>query len=147
MSWWKIIISLFHKSKIFINNINGLFIFYFSGVNRVLYGKPLPGLLAANVWVVRYVDYTSKYGLGFLLNTGSSGVYFNDSTKIVIAPDGITFQYSERRRKDKSVANSEHVVQTHSILKFPIELQKKVTLLRHFNNYLVGQLNDGKSSY
>ena len=85
----------------------------------MLYGKPLPGLLAANVWVVRYVDYTSKYGLGFLLNTGSSGVYFNDSTKIVIAPDGITFQYSERKRKDKSVANSEHVVQTHSILKFP----------------------------
>jgi hypothetical protein len=27
----------------------------------------------ANIWVVRYVDYTSKYGLGFLLNTGSAG--------------------------------------------------------------------------
>ena len=36
----------------------------------------------ATVWVVRYVDYTSKYGLGFLLNTGSAGVYFNDSTKV-----------------------------------------------------------------
>eukprot|EP01032_Pedospumella_encystans_P018690 gene18690-21269_t len=41
--------------------------------------------LVAKVWVVRYVDYTSKYGLGFLFNTGSAGVYFNDSTKIVLS--------------------------------------------------------------
>ena len=28
---------------------------------------------AATTWVTRYVDYTSKYGLGFLLNDGSAG--------------------------------------------------------------------------
>ena len=33
---------------------------------------------AAKTWVTRYVDYTSKYGLGFLLNDGGAGVYFND---------------------------------------------------------------------
>jgi hypothetical protein len=48
------------------------------------------------VWVVRYVDYTSKYGLGFLFNTGSAGVYFNDSTKIVLSADGTVFQYTGR---------------------------------------------------
>ena len=94
--------------------------------------------LIAKVWVVRYVDYTSKYGLGFLLNTGSAGVYFNDSTKIVLSPNGNVFQYIERKRKD-SASSSEHVVQTHLMENYPIELQKKVTLLRHFRDYLVDQ--------
>lgn len=94
--------------------------------------------LIARVWVVRYVDYTSKYGLGFLLNTGSAGVYFNDSTKIVLSSDGSIFQYIERRRKEGQ-ANSEHVAQTHLMSAYPVELQKKVTLLRHFRNYLVDQ--------
>lgn len=94
--------------------------------------------LIAKVWVVRYVDYTSKYGLGFLLNTGSAGVYFNDSTKIVLSADGTVFQYIERKRKESS-SSSEHVVQTHLMENYPMELQKKVTLLRHFRDYLVDQ--------
>jgi hypothetical protein len=92
----------------------------------------------AKVWVVRYVDYTSKYGLGFLFNTGSAGVYFNDSTKIVLSADGTVFQYTERRRRDSSTV-SEHASQKHLITSYPPELQKKVTLLKHFRNYLLDQ--------
>jgi len=100
--------------------------------------SPLPSGTGADVWVVRYVDYTSKYGLGFLLNTGSAGVYFNDSTKIVMSPDGLVFQYMERRRRSSSCA-TEHVSQTHPIDNYPPELQKKVTLLKHFKGYLLDQ--------
>jgi POLO box duplicated region len=89
--------------------------------------------MAAKVWVLRYVDYTSKYGLGFLLNTGSTGVYFNDSTKIVQSLDGVMFQYVERKRR----SGSDNVCQTHLMSSYPKELQKKVTLLRHFRNYLM----------
>eukprot|EP01038_Epipyxis_sp_PR26KG_P007940 gene7940-10774_t len=99
--------------------------------------------LVANVWVVRYVDYTSKYGLGFLFNTGSAGVYFNDSTKIILSADGSTFQYIERKRVNNNQAqhnnNSENSCQTHLITRYPVELQKKVLLLKHFRNYLVDQ--------
>ena len=105
--------------------------------------------LVAQVWVVRYVDYTSKYGLGFLLNTGSAGVYFNDSTKIVLSADGSMFLYVERRRRSPSNGGSnalatasilsEHVSQSYSITAYPSELQKKVTLLRHFRTYLLDQ--------
>ena len=98
------------------------------------------GKMAAKVWVMRYVDYTSKYGLGFLLNTGSAGVYFNDSTKIIQSPDGAVFHYFERKRKHGSDSPS----QIYDIHSFPPELQKKVTLLKHFRNYLLDPTKEGK---
>ena len=38
----------------------------------------------SEVYVKKWVDYSSKYGLGYLLSNGSSGVFFNDSTKIIL---------------------------------------------------------------
>jgi serine/threonine protein kinase len=99
---------------------------------------------AATVWVVGYVDYTTKYGFGFLLNTGSAGVYFNDNTKIIMSADGKIFQYIERRRAYEGSSSGGHnlqdnVVQTHAVNRYPVELQKKVTLMVHFKNYLADQ--------
>jgi polo-like kinase 1 len=37
-----------------------------------------------DVWVKKWVDYSSKYGLGYILSNGSTGVFFNDSTKIIL---------------------------------------------------------------
>lgn len=33
--------------------------------------------------VKKWIDYSSKYGIGYLLNNDSSGVYFNDSSKML----------------------------------------------------------------
>jgi len=98
-------------------------------------------------WVTRYVDYTSKYGLGFLLNDGSAGVYFNDSTKAVLAPKGETFIYVERKKLDDGQGgNIEQVCEKHSLNSFPDSIKKKVTLLKHFRNYLIEQQKrDGDS--
>jgi polo-like kinase 1 len=38
------------------------------------------------IYVKKWVDYSSKYGLGYLLSNGSTGVFFNDSTKIILDP-------------------------------------------------------------
>jgi hypothetical protein len=95
-----------------------------------------------SIWVTRYVDYTSKYGLGFLLNEGSSGVYFNDSTKAVLEAEGDTFQYVERRKIETSpgvVKRNEPICETLSLTDHPERLRKKVTLLKHFRNYLIEQ--------
>ena len=55
-------------------------------------GKPSGELSKGpSVWVKKWVDYSSKYGLGYLLSNGCTGVFFNDSTKIVIDSDGIRF--------------------------------------------------------
>lgn len=45
-----------------------------------------------DVWVRKWVDYSSKYGLGYLLSNGACGVFFNDSTKIVLKPDTQLFE-------------------------------------------------------
>lgn len=94
---------------------------------------------SSDIWVVRYMDYTSKYGLGFLLNNGCAGVYFNDSTKIILSADGLVFQYFERRHRSTASCTSEgdHMKATYTLTSHPPELVKKVTLLRHFRDYLI----------
>ena len=89
------------------------------------------------VWVKKWVDYSSKYGLGYILSNGSIGVFFNDSTKIVLEPTGQSFNYIERRGPEKiDIAN------THTLTEYPKDLQKKVTLLQHFRSYLEGDKNE-----
>jgi cell cycle serine/threonine-protein kinase CDC5/MSD2 len=39
------------------------------------------------VFIVSWLDYCNKYGMGYALTDGSVGVHFNDSTSLVIAPD------------------------------------------------------------
>lgn len=103
--------------------------------------RPFPARQGPSKWVTRYVDYTSKYGLGFLLNDGSSGVYFNDSTKTALEAHGTTFQYIERKKTEEegTPKKGETVLETFSLDEYPDSLKKKVTLLKHFRNYLVEQ--------
>jgi polo-like kinase 1 len=86
------------------------------------------------VWVKKWVDYSSKYGLGYLLSNGFTGVFFNDSSKIILDQKGVGFDYIERKQTDK-----QDTVSSHTITDYPKELQKKVTLLQHFKGYLEGE--------
>jgi len=90
-------------------------------------------LIKEKSWISCYVDYTSKYGLGFLLNDGSSGVYFNDSTKIVLESSGDQLMYIERKTSENGGNLKTSIF---SLSNFPTSLQKKVTLLNHFRSYL-----------
>jgi hypothetical protein len=55
----------------------------------------------AEVWVKKWVDYSTKYGLGYYLSNEATGVFFNDSTKIVLDPNGHHIDYMERRSSDR----------------------------------------------
>lgn len=48
---------------------------------------------SASIYIIRHVDYSSKYGLGYILSNGYYGVYFNDSSKICLNPSNndVTF--------------------------------------------------------
>ena len=99
-----------------------------------------PNLKGPDTWVKKWVDYSSKYGLGYLLSNGFSGVFFNDSSKIILNPNTKQFFYIERRVSDK-----QEIINSHNIEDYPKELQKKVTLLNHFKNYLEGESNTSTS--
>ena len=54
-----------------------------------------------DIYVEKWVDYSTKYGLGYHLSNGTTGVFFNDSTKIVLQVNGSTINYMERRASDR----------------------------------------------
>jgi serine/threonine protein kinase len=88
------------------------------------------------VWVVRHVDYTRKYGFGYLLSNGAVGVYFNDSTKIILSANNRDFEYIERMRSTSTLTHPPR--HAHTLENYPDSLKKKVTLLVHFKAHLCG---------
>ncbi|KAF0694031.1 Aste57867_15054 [Aphanomyces stellatus] len=96
-------------------------------------GAPLH---AANLWVVQYVDYTAKYGLGYTLSNACTGVLFNDWTKIIA--DTTTFGYVTRGASDAM----EPPQRVHRLSRYPSELTKKVTLVAHFKEYIEADDSD-----
>ena len=75
---------------------------------------------ANTVWVTKWVDYSTKYGLGYLLSDHSAGVFFNDSTKIVAEDKGNCFYYYER--KAISASEKQDVLTKYQFTEFPKEL-------------------------
>lgn len=110
------------------------------------------------VWVTTWVDYSAKYGLGYLLSNGCVGAHFNDSTKIILAPDGRRFEYVDRAQSSAAqpgvpgtvaktpCGNGVLLVGADGVQRlcatvdtYPAELKKKVILLRHFKAFLEDQ--------
>ncbi len=100
-----------------------------------------PGVTAdlsgPEVWVLKWVDYSSKYGLGYLLSNGATGVFFNDATKITLEPLCSRFCYIERK-PTQTGEDKKDMPSFWTLADYPNELSKKVTLLQHFRGYLDG---------
>ena len=83
------------------------------------------------VYVTKWVDYSNKYGLGYILNNGLIGVYFNDNTKMLFNPIGNRITYVERKISEK-----QELLYTFSTNEFPDDIKKKVELFNQFKNFL-----------
>ena len=92
-------------------------------------------LKTPEIWVKKWVDFSSKYGLGYSLTDGCTGVFFNDSSKIILDINGVNFNYIERGPDKQEKFNA------HTLNKYPEDLEKKVKLLRYFKSYLDGDQN------
>ncbi|XP_072319656.1 serine/threonine-protein kinase PLK1 [Eucyclogobius newberryi] len=77
-------------------------------------------------WISKWVDYSDKYGLGYQLCDNSVGVLFNDYTRLIMYADGDSLQYI-----DKTTAES-----YLSVRSYPQPLNKKITLIKYFRNYM-----------
>ncbi|KAJ3342186.1 DNA topoisomerase 1 [Gonapodya sp. JEL0774] len=94
------------------------------------------------LFVSKWIDYSHKYGLGYQLTNGCVGVYFNDASSLVVSPDNKYFEYlyktPGRNEMNRSRARMDN---------FPEVLQKKVTLLQHFRQYIKDNLSKHMPSY
>ena len=87
------------------------------------------------VWVTKWVDYSNKYGLGYILNNGFIGVYFNDNTKMLFNPQQKRITYVERKISDK-----QELLYTFSINEYPDDIKNKVNLFNEFKNFLEDEI-------
>ena len=74
-----------------------------------------------SIYVVKFVDMSSKYGIGYLLSNGFCGVFFNDSTKIILNPNTNIFYYIEKKHKD-----TPSKVHCYNLNNYPDDLKKKL---------------------
>ncbi|KIK98056.1 hypothetical protein PAXRUDRAFT_824285 [Paxillus rubicundulus Ve08.2h10] len=93
------------------------------------------GLPDERVFIVSWVDYCNKYGMGYALTDGSVGVHFNDSTSLILAADKHHFDYISSRRHGQV-----YVRKSYSVSEFPEDLKNKVYLLKHFERYIMDRL-------
>uniref|UniRef100_A0A672IEP9 Serine/threonine-protein kinase PLK n=1 Tax=Salarias fasciatus TaxID=181472 RepID=A0A672IEP9_SALFA len=77
-------------------------------------------------WISKWVDYSDKYGLGYQLCDNSVGVMFNDYTRMIMYADGDSLQYIDKTASESYL----------SVRSFPATLNKKITLLKYFRNYM-----------
>ena len=93
-------------------------------------------LKGPEIWVKKWLDFSSKYGLGYILNNGFCGVHFNDNSKMVLNPVTNNFLYIQKNEIDK-----EEKINSFNINNYPNELKKKIIILNHFKNYLEPESN------
>lgn len=92
-------------------------------------------------WVVKWIDYSSKYGIGYLLSNGRIGVYFNDATKMVFSnsSNSRNVEYMFRQKGEKVDTVKIFSLEDESLAG---DAKKKTTLIRNFKGYL--QTNNDK---
>ena len=86
--------------------------------------------------ITKWVDYSSKYGIGYKLSNGCYGVLYNDSTKMILNKNCFDFVYIWRENYSKE--SIDNLVTHHNFADYPQDLKKKVVLIQHFKGYLDG---------
>jgi len=86
-----------------------------------------------DVWVNLWVDYSTRYGLGYILSNGSCGVCFNDASAMILHADNVNGQYITPNQNNPGQYSILHYVLDNH----PPELNKKAQLLKHFLNFLI----------
>lgn len=82
------------------------------------------------IFVVSWLDYCAKYGMGFALSDGTVAVHFNDSSSAALAPAKVHFDYIENG----------HRIHNYTLDKHPAQLANKVCLLKKFDGYILSRL-------
>ncbi|KAH8550381.1 kinase-like domain-containing protein [Umbelopsis sp. PMI_123] len=91
-------------------------------------------VLSSVVFIDRWVDFTTKYGIGYCLSDGSDGIYFNDATTLINQSNSKSVSYVIHSQEAASQP------QTFATDNYPDYLRKKMNLLPYFQNYMYEKL-------
>ncbi|XP_013850292.1 inactive serine/threonine-protein kinase PLK5 isoform X2 [Sus scrofa] len=91
-----------------------------------------PGEQWPVLWAPKWVDYSSKYGFGYQLSDGGSGVLLRDGTHLALCPTGGQVYYAPDRGK----------LETFALRDVPSLLGAKLAILRLFASYLQQRLRE-----
>ena len=97
-------------------------------------------LKEVNIFVTKWVDYSSKYGIGYLLSNNLIGVYFNDCTKLIYNPRTSKISFIER-----NTTKEKDMMYNFGIKEAPKELQKKILIFQQFKKYFEEESNPDKT--
>jgi len=82
------------------------------------------------VWVSKWVDYSQKYGLGYVLKDGSVGVSFMDGTKLWMSVDETYTYYLD------TMDTVPMKIESSNTNDLDARIKKRITLHNHFKAYL-----------
>ncbi|OMJ73141.1 hypothetical protein SteCoe_28237 [Stentor coeruleus] len=80
------------------------------------------------IHVTQWLDYSEKYGLGYKLSNGATGVSFNDQSQIII--------YSNQKAHYYEKSHSPSLPNEFLFTNPPPELHKKLAILQQFTKHL-----------
>ena len=83
-----------------------------------------------SIYITKWADYSNKHSLGYMLNDGYIGVYFNDTTKMLLNPSHNKFTYI-----GKKINEEDELLYTFSTKEYPDDLKKKVYIFNQIKNY------------
>ena len=78
-------------------------------------------------YILKWVDFSSNYGIGFLLNNGCYGALFNDKNSIILSQKEKIFFYKDKDEKEQKKYNLDN---------YPEELNEKIEYMKIFKKYL-----------
>ena len=96
------------------------------GIHYII--KNEKNLKKSEICVKKWNDYSSKYGLGYLLTNGNYGVFFNDKSKIILNPKTNHFYFLKRNDKGEEEILSYYI----NDLNYSDEIKKNLIILDQF---------------
>jgi len=106
------------------------------------------------VFIVSWVDYCNKYGMGYALTDGSIGVHFNDGSSMVLSPSRQYVLFPLFKFHGNSsisrFRNLEYIIpgkreippvrKNYLVTDHPEKLKTKMYLMKHFEKYMLDRL-------
>ena len=85
-----------------------------------------------NTYIMHYLNYNERFGIGYVLNNGDIGVFYKDNTKILLNHNKEMFKY----------INKNEVIFDFSMKKYHDKLNNKVKILESFIKYFEDKYQD-----